>query len=126
MAMLVASSLLNADGVVRSGADDRVANVTVACGNEIARKLAADKFDERFHLRLHLSHFVAHIENDFDAREVDAQFARQVEDHFEPLEVFVRVKTRIALRTRRLQQADALVEAQRLRMKLVKLSDGAD
>jgi len=64
---------------------------------------------EGFHLRLHLGHFVAHVENDFDAGQVDTEFAREIEDDFKAFEIFVGVETGVALRTRGLEQADALV-----------------
>ena len=98
----------------------------VVAGEKLARHFAAHKLDERFHLRLHLRHLVAHVQNDFDAGQIHAQLARQIQNHFQPLQVLIGVKPRVALRTRRLQQAHALVEPQRLRMQLVQLRDRAD
>ena len=48
------------------------------------------------------------------------------QDHFETFKIGVGVKPRVALRARGFQQADALVETQRLRMNFVNCGDGAD
>src|SRR5215469_9088761 len=89
-------------------------------GRSGARR-AGDQFaiqggDELLNLQLHLAHLLAHVENDLDAREVHAQVAREVQDHFQAFEIVVRVEPRVALAARRLEQAFALVEAERLRM----------
>jgi len=41
-------------------------------------------------LRLHLVHLLAHVEDDLDARQIHAQIAREVQNDFEPLQVFIR------------------------------------
>src|ERR1035438_7769011 len=43
-------------------------------------QLAVERGDKLLNLRLHLAHFLAHIENDHDAGEVHAQISRQVEN----------------------------------------------
>src|SRR5215472_11598459 len=90
------------------------------------RQLLLHDLRELAHLLLHLDHFLAHVQNNFNSRQVHAHVARQGQNHFEPLEVRIRVEARVPLRTRRLQQADALIQPQRLRMQLVKLRHGAD
>ncbi len=54
------------------------------------------------------------------------EIARQVEDELEALQVLIRVETRVAFCARGLQQAFALVEAQRLRMNLIHLGHRRD
>ena len=70
---------------------------------------AAHELDERFHLRLHLRHLVAHIQNNLDARQVHAQLTRQIQNNLQPLQVLVRIQPRVSLRPRRLQQSHAFV-----------------
>jgi len=78
--------------------------------------------DELLDLALHLLHFLAHVEDDLYARKVYAEVARQFEDYFQPLQVFVCIKARIAVATRRLQQSLAFVQSERLRMNLILFS----
>src|SRR5262249_34187071 len=71
-------------------------------------------------------HSFAHVQDNLDPSEVHAHVARQGQNHVEPLEISISVQSRVALRSRRLQQPDALVQSQRLRMQFVKLRDRAD
>src|SRR5271168_1802287 len=118
--------LMHANRLAGRSAHNRIAILPVLAGVEAARHFAAHKMGERFHLRLHLRHLVAHVQNNFDAGEIHAQFERQIQNHFQPLQVLVGVQPRIALRTRRRQQSHALVQAQRLRMQLVQFRYRAD
>src|ERR1700685_4064048 len=117
---------MHANRLPRRGAHNRIAILAVLAGIKSARHLAAHEMRERLHLRLHLCHLVAHIQNNFDPRQVHAQLARQIQNHLEPLQVLIRIKPRISLRTRRRQQSYALVQAQCLRMQLVQLRHRAD
>ena len=74
-------------------------------------------------LPLHLGHLFAHVQNDFDARQIHAQVARQLENHFQPLQIVVGVEARVAVAARGLEQSFALIEPQRLRMDLILLGD---
>src|SRR5262245_32555615 len=66
------------------------------------RQFRVEAGDELLDLGLHLAHLLTHVQNDFDAGQVDAQIARQVENYFEPFQVARRVKPRVPLATRRL------------------------
>src|SRR5688572_30605436 len=93
---------------------------------DAARQFTLHIVHELVDFALHLLDLAAHVEDDFDPGEVDAEISRQREDRLELLEVFFRIQPRIAVGTRRLQQPFALVEAQRLRMDVVLLRHGAD
>src|SRR5205085_6595338 len=93
---------------------------------DAARELALDVVHELVDLTLHRLDLASHVENDFDAGEVDAEIARQREDGFELFEIFFRIEARVAFGARRLEQPLALVEAQRLRMDVVLLRHRAD
>src|SRR4029453_8113628 len=58
--------------------------------------------EEAFELLLHGVHLLAHVHNDFYAREIHAQVASQRQDQFKSFEIRIRVKTRVAFRARRL------------------------
>src|SRR5579862_8234595 len=109
-----------------NSAYDSVTHFAIVGSRKTASHLAAHKTDERFHLRLHVRHLVPHIQNDFDAGEIDAQFARQVKNHFQALKIRIGVKPGIPLRARWLEQSYSLIQTQGLRVKLVQLGDGAD
>ncbi len=81
---------------------------------------------ELLHLFFHLEHLLAHVQNDFDAGEIDAHVAREREDHFEAFEIGSGVEARIALRAGGLEQTYSFVEAESLRVDLVQLRDSAD
>ena len=78
-----------------------------------------DVLHELVDLALHLLDLPAHVEDDLDAGEVDAEIAGQRQNRFELLEVLFRVEARVAVGARRLQQPFALVQAQRLRVDVV-------
>src|SRR6202167_5993197 len=117
---------LDAKNGARNSTDDSMARFGIIGSRKAARHFVTHKFDEVFHLRLHVGHFIAHIQDYFDTREIDSQFAGQVEYHFKPLEVGVRVQTGVPLGARRLEQTHAFVQTQSLRVQLVQIGDGAD
>ncbi len=78
----------------------------------------------RLDLALHFGHLLAHVQDDLDTGQVYAHIAREFQDHFQPLQVVVSIKPRVALAARRLQQPFALVKAQRLRVDTVLLRHG--
>src|SRR5947207_13609809 len=82
--------------------------------------------EEAFEFALHGVHFLTHVEDDFHAGEINAEVSGEGEDDFEPLEIAVRVKTRVALGPRRFQQSFALIKPQRLRMDLELFRHGTD
>jgi hypothetical protein len=55
-------------------------------------------------LALHLLDLPAHVQDDLDAGEVDAEIAGQRQDGLELLEILFRVEPRVAVGARRLQQ----------------------
>src|SRR6185369_1190143 len=77
-------------------------------------------------LRLHLLHLAAHVQDDLDAGEVDAEIAREVQDHLELAEVVLGVEARVAVGARRLEEPLALVEAKGLGVDAVGLGHHAD
>src|ERR1700683_3259715 len=113
--------LHNSNGLTGASAHDGVAGAAWIGAADATGELAAHKMDERFHLLLHVRHFVTHVEDHFDSGEVNAQVAGQRKDHLETLQVLVGVKARIALRARRRQKASAFVKAEGLRVKFVQL-----
>ena len=74
------------------GANDRVSRRRVTAESGDAREFLLDYGGELGHLLFHLDHFFAHVENDFDAGEIDAHVARQREDYVEALEIVVGVR----------------------------------
>src|ERR1700723_1302253 len=117
---------MHANRLPRRGAHDCIAILPILTGIKSTRHFAAHKMRERFHLRLHLGHLVAHVQNNFDARQINAQLARQIQNYLEPFQVLIRVQPRVALRARGREQSHALVQTQRLRMQLVQLRYRAD
>ena len=49
------------------------------------REFVIQGVDELLDLQLHGFHLLAHVEDDLDAREVDAEIARQLENYFQTL-----------------------------------------
>src|ERR1051325_6218072 len=88
--------------------------------------VALQIFEKALELALHRVHLLAHVEDDFDARKIDAEIACQREDYFEPFKIRISVKPRVALRTCRLEQTFTLIQTQRLRVQLELLRDCAD
>ena len=88
--------------------------------------LALDELDEVLHLPLHFLHAFAHVQNDGNTRDVNAQVAGKAEYEFEPLNILIRVKARIALSTRRLEQTFTLVKTKGLRMNAIHLGNRRD
>src|SRR5579872_1137790 len=84
---------------------------------------AGDKFLD---LLLHGCHFFPHVQDDLDTRQIHTQFARKLQNHFQTLQILVRVQPRVAFAARGLQETFALVEAQRLRMDFILLRHGGD
>ncbi len=116
--------LLHANHFGWSETHQRIPRRRLGSRAQAARQLVLHELRERLHLPLHLAHLLAHVENDLDAGQIYPHLARQREDHFQTLEIGVRVQPRIALRARGLQETDAFVQAQRLRMKFVEFCDG--
>src|SRR5580704_15150820 len=111
----------------RGGAHDGVAGFFVlGARRRNTREFLLHDGGELRHLAFHFDHFFAHVQNDFNPREVYAHVARQRQDHVEAFEIGVGVEPGISLGAGGLQQTDALVEAQRLRMQLVQLRYRAD
>jgi hypothetical protein len=88
--------------------------------------LGADVLDEVLHLLIHGFHALAHLQDDGDAGDVDAEIAGEVEDELEALEVFVGIEAGVAFGAGGLEEAFALVEAERLGMDVVHLGYGRD
>src|SRR5580704_7912331 len=72
------------------------------------RQFVIEALDKFFDLPLHGLHFGAHVQDDFDARQIDAEIARQMQNHFEPFEIFVGVEPRVPVAAAGLQQAFTL------------------
>src|SRR5208282_3604639 len=66
--------------------------------------LGTHVFDEGLHLAVHLFHALAHLQDDGDAGDVDAEVAGEVENELEPLQIFIGVEAGVALGARRLEQ----------------------
>jgi hypothetical protein len=58
-----------------------------------------DGFHEILDLILHFFHALAHLQDDGDAADVHAEIARQVQNEFQPLQVFVGVEASVAFGT---------------------------
>ena len=93
---------------------------------DAARELAFHVVDELVDLELHRFNLAAHVENDLDSRQVDAEVAGERENRLELFEVLFGIQAGIALGAGRLQQSLALVQAQRLRVDVVLLRHRAD
>jgi hypothetical protein len=91
-----------------------------------AREFLLDYAGEFGHLSFHFEHFLPHVQDDFDAGEVYAHIASQRQYYVEALQIFVGVEAGVAFGARWLQQADALVEAQCLRMQFIKFGYRTD
>ena len=96
------------------------------CHAASGKHFGAHVLDEILHLPIHLFHALPHLQNNGDAGNIDAQFARQVENELQPLQVFIRVQTRVSHRARGLQQPFALIKPQCLRVDLVHLGNCRD
>ncbi len=53
------------------------------------RKFILDVFDKLLHLALHIFQTLPHVQNDFDTRQIHAEIARQIQNQFQPLKVFL-------------------------------------
>lgn len=82
--------------------------------------------EKALELQLHRVHFFPHVEDDFDAREIDAEIARQRENYFEAFEVCVRVKPRVSFGARGRQESFAFIKSERLRVNIVFARHSAD
>ena len=54
-------------------------------------KFAFDIFDELLHLALHFFQPLPHVQNDFNAGKIDAEISSQIQNEFQPFEIFLRV-----------------------------------
>src|SRR5947209_12179244 len=106
------------------GNDSRIRSRGVLATRKLLLYCDDEIFHHLRHLVIHLFHPLLHIEDDGDARHVDAEIAREGQDEFEALQVLLGVHARVALSARRLEEAFTLVEPQRLRMNGIHLSDG--
>jgi len=91
-----------------------------------ARELLLNNVGKFGHLVFHLNHFFAHVQDNLDAGEIHPHVAGESQDDIEPLEVRIGIEACVALRARGLEQTNALVEAQGLRVQLVDFRNGAD
>lgn len=88
--------------------------------------MVSEVFKEPLKFTLHRVHLFAHVEDDLDTGKIDTEIARQGQNYFKAFEVGVGVKTGVANRPRRLEQALPFIEPECLRMDIVKLRNGAD
>jgi hypothetical protein len=70
---------------------------------EPARQFLIESGHEFLDLLLHGRHLFPHVEDDFHARQVHAELAGELEDHFQPFEILLRVQARVTLAAGRLQ-----------------------
>ena len=85
-----------------------------------------DVLHELLNLALHFFHALAHLQDDGDPADVDAQIARERQDELEALQIFIRIEPGVAFGAARFQQPFAFIEAQGLGMNLLHLGDGRD
>ncbi len=64
-------------------------------GLHLTRKLAAHKLRKSLDFALHLRHFFPHVQDDFDAGEIDAHFPSERENYLEPVKVGIGVEARV-------------------------------
>ncbi len=55
------------------------------------------KPDKLLHFAVHIFHALSHLENNGDAGDIHAKVSRQVQDELQPLQVFFRIKARVAV-----------------------------
>ena len=91
-----------------------------------AKHLVAHIADEVLHVRVHLLHAFAHLQDDGNAGDVDPKIPGKVQDELQPFQILIRVEPGVPFRARRTQQPLPLVEAQRLRMNGIHLRHGGD
>jgi len=84
------------------------------------------KADKLLHFAVHVFHAFPHRQDDGNAGDIYAQVSSQVENELQPLQIFFRIKARVAVGARGLEQAFTLVKTQRLRMDAVHLRYGGD
>src|SRR5271163_4206986 len=85
-----------------------------------------DVLHEILDLMLHFFHALAHLQNNSNAADVYSQIARQRQNEFKPLQIFIGVKPSVAFGATGLEKPFALVQTQSLRMNLIHLSDRRD
>src|SRR6185437_7168643 len=81
---------------------------------------------ELLDLLLHRLHLLPHVQNDLDAGEIHAEIPGEMENDFEPVEVFIGIKPRVAIAAAGLEQTLALVKTKRLRVDAILLGDRRD
>jgi len=86
----------------------------------------ADVVEELVEAHVGVGHHAGQLEDHFDAGEVDAEVAREGEDHLQLLDLVLAVEARVAGGAGGLDQTFTFVEAQRLRMDVVALRDDRD
>src|SRR6202034_2754624 len=85
------------------------------------RKLLIEGLHKALNLLLHRFHLLAHVQDDLHARQVHPQLARQLQNHFQPLQILIRIEPRVPFAARWRQQSFALIQPQRLRMNRILL-----
>src|ERR1022692_2099855 len=106
--------------------DQAVVQVGNGWAAGMGEQLAVQGGDEFLDLRLHFAHLLAHVEDDLHAGEVDAEIAGEVKDDLQAFQIVSGIEAGIAFAAGRLQQALALVEAERLRVDFVLLRHHGD
>lgn len=117
---LVEARLASSDNRDERGSGGRIDGPVI--GSEFGVQLA----DKLLHLPLHFFHFLAHIQNDFDAREVDPQLTGELQDDFEAFEILIGIETGVAVASGGTEEALTFVQTQRLRVDVVPFGNGRD
>src|SRR5260221_3941168 len=92
----------------------------------LVEHVLADVVHHPVELHVGLLHHPLQPEDDLDAGQVDAEVAREREDHLELADLIDAVQPSVACRAHGLEQTLALVQTQRLRMDVVPLGDDRD
>ena len=77
--------------------DEGLVGLRVLLERGVLRHVIAQHLEEAIEFALHLSHFLAHIEDDLDASQIHAKVARQIQNHFQTFDVLVGVKAHVAI-----------------------------
>jgi hypothetical protein len=82
-----------------------------------------EQLPQVLNLVLQMLELVLHPENNLYARQIDPHIAGQVQNQAEPVNILVRIETRITACTHGLHKASTLVETERLRVYVQHLSN---
>src|SRR5439155_14188921 len=102
--------------------EHEVAPVLLVHVLDLLAHLALEPFDAR----VGAAQLVFESQDDFDAREVEAEFSGQPLDQAQPLQIGLRVETRVSARPLRADETLVLVDSQRLRMHADELGGDRD